>query len=654
MIVSLVTTNRSESNILSIESSHISYSLSTTKVFNQREILQAIGFIICLRRSHCLVCFATGIMRKTARRGSTGGIDTLEHSVNVTTPAKESSEKTTVAVDTEEDSRSLFGFSETCCHACGVDNTTIGGSLLQCAICKRAYYCGMKCFNEHLPIHQKFCQTSALEKGPEGHNRVTDSAPPLVAALQAVKPPPSSPVKQSFFDASCSESESESEAMAIQRARRRRGAKRDVPLATTDVTATNPPTTRALLACPPLKHSSVDNGNDELKTKLMSDRFVVANASLENIGAQHTSASKLVQRTKKAVVKQTFIDPYCTESESETEEMAIKRSERRRGAKRDAIWSTPIEPSYSVVSQSKRDFRVLYASCKQNKATKSTGNLMNVPSSLNRPGSCEGDVHEEKFNANRSFNIPSSKFHANLSLEIPSSLKRPGPRRIANLSNMVKSKSDRNLVYMPASPKELNRSGKIPSSPARPGSRESGKLSSMGTSKSDRNLVCIPASPKRPGPKDKKVKPTGRIIMSYIGTSSSESESDTETESMVARRSQRRLGTKRNDEHCGDKNITRVENSPRSIAEFENSEVNERVFNLARSDVDTKSKANRDENIHSNRSIECNEELREEQSNEEDIEVEERRKCCGGGNLDSTCASKETYAWKAPEWTKRQ
>ena len=60
-----------------------------------------------------------------------------------------------------------FGFSDSNCHNCGIHTSEIGGFLMQCAKCKKAYYCGMKCFNEHLPKHQAYCQTAGLDKEPE-------------------------------------------------------------------------------------------------------------------------------------------------------------------------------------------------------------------------------------------------------------------------------------------------------------------------------------------------------------------------------------------------------------------------------------------------------------------------------------------------------
>lgn len=59
-----------------------------------------------------------------------------------------------------------YGFAEDRCHRCGIHNSEISGLLMQCGKCKKAYYCSMKCFNDDLPWHQKFCQTSRLGYNP--------------------------------------------------------------------------------------------------------------------------------------------------------------------------------------------------------------------------------------------------------------------------------------------------------------------------------------------------------------------------------------------------------------------------------------------------------------------------------------------------------
>jgi MYND finger len=60
-------------------------------------------------------------------------------------------------------SQRLHGFAETTCHGCGVTNEAIGGYLLQCDTCRRAYYCGQNCFNAHLVTHQQLCRTNILD-----------------------------------------------------------------------------------------------------------------------------------------------------------------------------------------------------------------------------------------------------------------------------------------------------------------------------------------------------------------------------------------------------------------------------------------------------------------------------------------------------------
>jgi hypothetical protein len=39
---------------------------------------------------------------------------------------------------------SKWGFTDSQCHNCGISNSDINGLLMQCAKCKRAYYCSMK------------------------------------------------------------------------------------------------------------------------------------------------------------------------------------------------------------------------------------------------------------------------------------------------------------------------------------------------------------------------------------------------------------------------------------------------------------------------------------------------------------------------------
>jgi len=59
-----------------------------------------------------------------------------------------------------------WGFRDDLCHNCHKTNAEISGYLMQCARCKKAYYCTMKCFNEHLPEHAKWCQSGKMMYEP--------------------------------------------------------------------------------------------------------------------------------------------------------------------------------------------------------------------------------------------------------------------------------------------------------------------------------------------------------------------------------------------------------------------------------------------------------------------------------------------------------
>jgi MYND finger len=163
--------------------------------------------------------------------------------------AKDIKKKCKAAEDSKvtavQNAKNLFGFSETQCHSCGISNDDIGGFLLQCNTCKKAYYCGMACFNANLPFHQQFCNTNQLEREPNGRKEIFPKQPeehvkptkkaPSVAddfkqkktkATSKQKKPEATPRKQdkvrkTFVDSSCSESadyetetESESETKA--------------------------------------------------------------------------------------------------------------------------------------------------------------------------------------------------------------------------------------------------------------------------------------------------------------------------------------------------------------------------------------------------------------------------------------------------------
>lgn len=50
-----------------------------------------------------------------------------------------------------------WGFDDVRCHNCGVLNSQCNGLLMQCAKCKKAYYCSSECFNKHLSVHRLTC-----------------------------------------------------------------------------------------------------------------------------------------------------------------------------------------------------------------------------------------------------------------------------------------------------------------------------------------------------------------------------------------------------------------------------------------------------------------------------------------------------------------
>ena len=55
------------------------------------------------------------------------------------------------------DNLKRWGFKTNKCLCCGKSNSEAQGRLMQCARCKKAYYCSNECYNEHLPVHQKVC-----------------------------------------------------------------------------------------------------------------------------------------------------------------------------------------------------------------------------------------------------------------------------------------------------------------------------------------------------------------------------------------------------------------------------------------------------------------------------------------------------------------
>lgn len=82
----------------------------------------------------------------------------------------------------DKDILAHYGFSEDRCHRCGIHNSEISGLLMQCGKCKKAYYCSMKCFNDDLPWHQKFCETSHLGYDPprEDITKLKVTLPPRI------------------------------------------------------------------------------------------------------------------------------------------------------------------------------------------------------------------------------------------------------------------------------------------------------------------------------------------------------------------------------------------------------------------------------------------------------------------------------------------
>jgi MYND finger len=191
-------------------------------------------------------------------------------------------------------SQRLHGYGhQTSCHGCGVTNETIGGFMLQCGKCRKAYYCGRDCFNAHLVTHQQFCRTNTLDccepnKRPlvdvwyvanqvPSSSNIVDVAPDtkshlLVADTTSVTngttAAPTTAVtttlgvpdvtrrfdKKTYIDASCSESETETESVAPKcRAPRRNGPPQEgrravvaavAPTTTTTTTNQTAPTTR--------------------------------------------------------------------------------------------------------------------------------------------------------------------------------------------------------------------------------------------------------------------------------------------------------------------------------------------------------------------------------------------------------------------------
>jgi hypothetical protein len=138
----------------------------------------------------------------------------------------------------QQSPKGVNAVSENACHCCGSKGTEVGGFLLECNACKKAYYCSVQCFNDHLPKHLEFCQTSALpsKSGPlqqeqtkskgkapsgSGHNETKSktSEEPKQDLSPVRKSRKVATVKRTFVDTSCSESETETESVAARRRR---------------------------------------------------------------------------------------------------------------------------------------------------------------------------------------------------------------------------------------------------------------------------------------------------------------------------------------------------------------------------------------------------------------------------------------------------
>jgi len=63
---------------------------------------------------------------------------------------------------------SQYGFTDSLCHCCGVSNADLSGLLMQCAKCRKAYYCSSQCFNAHLDVHRTFCNAGPMNCDPSG------------------------------------------------------------------------------------------------------------------------------------------------------------------------------------------------------------------------------------------------------------------------------------------------------------------------------------------------------------------------------------------------------------------------------------------------------------------------------------------------------
>ena len=67
-----------------------------------------------------------------------------------------------------------WGFEKNYCFKCNKHNSELDGLLMQCGKCKKAYYCGMKCFNADLVEHQKVCCTEKFEHRDPDRTRASE------------------------------------------------------------------------------------------------------------------------------------------------------------------------------------------------------------------------------------------------------------------------------------------------------------------------------------------------------------------------------------------------------------------------------------------------------------------------------------------------
>lgn len=98
-------------------------------------------------------------------------------SKGVVVPLYNSKEEMEEALDSTDHLRN-WNFRGSKCDRCGIPNSQVSGLLLQCGLCKNAYYCSRACFNEDLEDHQQHCESSIMKHqpvaGPELRRRGDD------------------------------------------------------------------------------------------------------------------------------------------------------------------------------------------------------------------------------------------------------------------------------------------------------------------------------------------------------------------------------------------------------------------------------------------------------------------------------------------------